>query len=783
MKHLTLIFSILLSSFASAGSYSIANISGVVLDADLQEPIPYANIVINDLEGNLISGNVSNDDGTFDIEKIPAGKYILKVQFMGYKTFTQELEVSQSNTNIQLGSILLEADLAQLEEVNIVAERSTIEQRIDRKVINVGKDLTTTGASAADIMNNVPSVNVDQNGNIALRGNSNVRILVDGKPTNIEPAQLLKQIPSSSIKQIELITNPSAKYNPEGMSGIINIILHKNANDGFNGNLNTGVTIGENTRFNGSLDLNYRKGKWNFYGNFGSNLGKREHYNDLRNLDLASRQAITIMNDNESYLYKLGIDFYLNDYNTFSFYTNQNLFNGDIDALNKVSSLNNPSSNYRQYMDLNLENTNATYNFVYKRTFDKEGQELDLELDFNQFDEEETLGVTFSDNPAFLPYYENVHLDQENITANLDFVNPIGENMKLEIGAEARVLGREEAFRPESNQSENFDYEYNRDIYSFYTTFGQSLNKWSYQLGARLERFETDASVDGAEVYEDSYLTLYPSGFVNFTPTDNDSYQLSYSRRVDRPSPHQVSPIREISTPTITILGNPELDPQFTNSMEFNYTRKLLKGSLTGGVFFRNINDIINQVINEDPSDPDNLIISYGNFDDSNAYGLELNSTYNLTPWWNTNVSFELYNQEQRGLVGLEYHEVENTTFNARMNNSFKITEALRLQLFGYYRAKSEELQFVTEPFYFFNLGGRYSFLDDRASISLNFNDVFNTQEFMSISEQPYNQELFFKGETQTVYLGFSYRFGGSKNRALQRKERDDNETQGGGMF
>lgn len=702
---------------------------------------------------------------------------------MGYKTFTRELEISESNTSVEVGTISLEADLAQLEEVNIVAERSTIEQRIDRKVINVGKDLTTTGASASDIMNNVPSVNVDQNGNIALRGNSNVRILIDGKPTNIEPAQLLKQIPSTSIKQIELITNPSAKYNPEGMSGIINIVLHKNSNDGFNGNLNTGVTVGENTRFNGSLDLNYRKGKLNVYGNFGSNLGKRQHFNDLRNIDADSRQEIDIMNDNKSYLYKLGVDFYLNDYNTLSFYTNQNLFEGDINAQNEVSYLDNPSNNYQQNLNLLLDNINSTYNFVYKRTFEKEGQELDLELDYNQFEEEEDLRLGFSESAPFLPYNEGIDLDQENLTANLDFVNPIGESMKLEMGAEARILGREETYMTENDQLQDFFYEYDRDIYSFYTTFGQTLNKWSYQVGARLENFETSATVDGIEVFEDSYLSLYPSGFVNFTPTENDSYQLSYSRRVDRPSPSQVSPIREISTPTITILGNPELDPQFTNSMEFNYTRKLPQGSLTGGVFFRNINDVINQIINEDPADPDNLIISYGNFDDSNAYGLELNATYNLTPWWNANASFELYSQEQRGVVGTGYHEVENTTFNARMNNSFKVTDALRLQLFGYYRAKSEELQFVTEPFYFFNLGGRYSFLDDRASISLNFNDIFNTQEFMSTSERPFNQELFFKGETQNVYLGFSYRFGGSKNRGLQRKQRDDNETQGGGMF
>src|SRR5690606_7361170 len=195
----------------------------------------------------------------------------------------------------------------------------TIEQRIDRKIINIGKDLTTVGASASEIMNNIPSVSVDQDGNISLRGNENVRILIDGKPTNMDAAQLLKQIPSTSIKSIELITNPSAKYNPEGMSGIINIILYKNANDGLNGNLSLGLTAGEYTRSNGSIDLNYRKKKFNFYGNFGGQLGDRYNMGRINFTDNEYKQHYDILNSENSYLYKVGVDFFLDDKNTFSF--------------------------------------------------------------------------------------------------------------------------------------------------------------------------------------------------------------------------------------------------------------------------------------------------------------------------------------------------------------------------------------------------------------------------------------------------------------------------------
>jgi hypothetical protein len=328
MKQLLIIITLFTAALSYAAGEPIGKISGQVIDGELKEPIPYATIIINDKEGNLVSGNTSNDDGTFTIDKIEAGDYLFQVQFIGYKTYSREISISRSNSNVDVGEIALEPEIAALDDVMVVAERSTIEQRIDRKVINVGKDLTTTGATAAEIMNNVPSVNVDQDGNIALRGNSNVRVLVDGKPTNMDPAQLLRQIPSTSIKSIELITNPSAKYNPEGMSGIINIVLHKNSNEGFNGNLNTGVTRGENTRYNGTLDMNYRKGKVNFFGNFGTQQGENFNLGRILMTEENLLQAFDLIHRRESYFYKAGMDFYLDDRNTISFYTNQNHFEG-----------------------------------------------------------------------------------------------------------------------------------------------------------------------------------------------------------------------------------------------------------------------------------------------------------------------------------------------------------------------------------------------------------------------------------------------------------------------
>lgn len=763
----------------------VGRIFGAVMDGELREPIPYATVIINSLDGELVSGSATAEDGTFNIERIPNGTYILRVQFMGYKTYSAQIEISENQPLLNLPHIELHPDVAMLDSVTVVAERTTIEQRIDRKIINVGKDLTTVGASAADIMNNIPSVNVDQDGNISLRGNPNVRILIDGKPTNMDAAQVLKQIPSTSIKSIELITNPSAKYNPEGMSGIINIVLHKNANDGFNGNVNLGLTVGENLRSNGSLDLNYRKNKFNFYGNFGTQLGKKSNMGRIDFPENDYKQSIDILHAQNSYLYKLGVDYFLNDKNTFSLYTNQNRYRGDADGTLSISYPVDPGLDLSQILDINNTNDNSTYNFAFDHKFDEVGHKIIAEADYNTVKHEEDSYFSFEGNTnGFEDYRDLINEKRKNFTGSIDYENPLSDTGKLEMGAEVQLMDTDKDYITNSDLYDNSTYQYNRDIYSFYGTYGQNFEKWSFQVGARLENFNVDAVYNNVQVYSDENWNVYPSGFLNYTPSETNSYQLSYSRRVDRPSFNQVSPIRDVSSPRLTVTGNPELKSQFTNSLEFNYTRKFgAKGSLTGGVFFRNINDEINQVFREDPNEEGSLLLQFDNFEDNNSYGLELNANYKFTGWWSTNSSFEVYSQKLKGIVGTEALENNNTAWTFRTNHSFKATPDLTLQMFGFYRSASKELQFDAKPMYFVDLGARYSLLNDAATLSVNFNDVFNTKKFEFTNGRPLVQEGRFKSESQTVYFGFSYRFGGGEKKSLERKKREANEVQGGGIF
>ncbi len=771
----------------------VGSIQGKVIDKALQQPIPYATIAIQDGSNKIISGGISTENGDFVISDIPKGNYTLQVQFIGYKTYSQTIEISRKNKDINIGTISLEEEAESLDDVTIVAERTTIEQKIDRKVINVGKDLTTTGGSASEIMNNIPSVNVDQDGNIALRGNENVRILIDGKPTNIDAAQLLKQIPSTSIKKIELITNPSAKYNPEGMSGIINIILHKNSNIGFNGNINLGLNFDQNARFNSSIDLNYRTGKINVYGNYGNNTNKRNQGGFIFREDNNTKQAVSIFSNEKSHIFKVGLDYYVNEKNTVSFYTNQNLFDGKTDLGTDAFFLNNDFADYKLLSIGAQDNIGSTYNFDYKHDFTKEGHNIELEVDYNIF--ESTNKDKFSrigGNGTFLPYIDDIEKDRKNTTINLDYVNPLSEKTKLELGAEARLRRTDDTYNTTSTIFDDSRFKYDRNIYSFYGTYGQNFEKWSYQLGARIESYDVVATENDTKIFEDDFITVYPSAFVSYKSGEKNSYQLSYSRRIDRPGLNQVNPIREWNIGRITGKGNPSLDPQFTNSLEFNYTRRLNKGSITSGVFYRLINDEINQIILQDPLNAENQVLTHDNYEDNSAYGIEVNSNYKATKWWSINASFDLYGQTQKGVVESVSDtgviepinkEVDAVVYNFRVNNSIKATKNLTFQVFGFYRGDQKGVQFNSKPFYFVNTGARYNFLEGKGTFSVNFNDVFDTMKFRFDSENPYRQNGEFKGETQTIYLGLSYRFGSGKNRKVSRKRRDKNEKSGGGLL
>ena len=778
--------------FLSISIYSqspkIGTITGKVIDTETQEELPYVSIVIKDAKNEILTGGITGEKGQFEIKQIPSGENNIEIQFIGYKTETRKVNFTRKTSKHNIGTVGLSVDAAQLDEVVIVAETSTVVQKIDRKVINVGKDLTAAGTTASELLNNVQSVSVDsQTGNISLRGNENVRVLVDGKPTNISAAQLLKQIPSTSIKQVELITNPSAKYNPEGMSGMINIILHKNANQGFNGSVNSGITRGENTRFNGSIDMNYKTGKVNFYTNYGYNGGKSDNNGYVNRTDNNSLQLFNFDSDNKSHLLKLGADVYINDKNTFSAYTIQNRSNGLTDGSTIITEdglLVNDSFNSQD-----TDSDNETYNFNYKTEFVKNGHDLEFEANFStsKSPEKAINGDTVDLSDLVNNYVSTVNNERTNNLYNIDYTNPISKNGKLELGLEVRNNESKNNINTSQSGVESIQgLKYTRDIYSTYATYGHKFDKVTLQVGARVEQYEIDATFNnGLEVQTvtDEIFSIYPSTFITYNPSEKNQFQVSYSRRVDRPSLGQINPIREWSTPRITSVGNPDLRPQFTNSFEFNYTRQIKKGSVSFGTFYRKVNDNITRILNTDPLDDDKVLLSFTNTDSSDRYGFEASFNYAITKWWRVNASTDLYTQNESGTANGDELEVRNNAFNARISNSFKATKNLRFQLFAMYRGGGRSIQFETDPMTMINIGSSLNVLKGKGTISFRVNDIFQGMRFKFKSTNPYPSTGQFNWESQTAYLGFSYRFGGGKNKALRRKNRDNNETQGGGGF
>ncbi|MFV5699481.1 TonB-dependent receptor domain-containing protein [Flavobacterium sp. ZT3R17] len=766
------------------------SISGKIVDKKSNEPLPYVNIVVKE-ENKVVTGGITSDKGTFLIKNLALKNYTVEIQFIGYKTVTKAISLTNGDKNVNLNTIPLEEDAIQLKGVEVVSEKSTIVQKIDRKIINVGKDLISAGSTAGEIMNNIPSVSVDPQTNaISLRGNSNVRILIDGKPTNMDAAQILQQIPSASIKQIELITNPSAKYNPEGMSGIINIVLNKNSKLGFNGSINNGVTFGKTPKVNSSLDLNYRSGKFNFYGNYGFNHGKYSNHGFI-NSEETNKESLLKFDMNSkrtSHLAKLGFDFYINEKNTFSFYTNQNISRDHNFGSTDLNYANDTNGDQFQPFDSKSKDLSQTYNFDYKLDFKKTGHNLELEVNYNKNDSpEDALYTDLNRNDGtFIRSRSNqIETLGKNTIINLDYINPLTETTKLELGLESRNENTANSFFLNNAYNSNFTYE--RTIYSAYANLGKQWKKWSFQAGARLEQYNAEAlfkevgQADGK--FKDDILSIYPSTFLTYNPSDKNSFNLNFSRRVDRPSLSQVNPIREFSTPTLDSKGNPDLVPQFTNSYELNYTRKTKIGSITSGVFYRRIEDEITRVLF---TNGDKKILSYDNFENNNAYGFEISGNLDFKKWWSANISLDAYKKKVKGTIevtpgNFEFVSVDATSFNARISNTFKATKDLRFQLSAMYRGRDLSLQFQRNAMWKMDLGTSYNILKGSGTISARFSDVFNTMHFAFDGDKPYKSNGQFNWESQSAYIGFNYRFGAGKNKAIQRKQRDKNETQGGG--
>ncbi len=791
MMSIKINFSVLflfVASFLFANNDKNGQLAGTIQDA-AGHGLPFVSIEVytKGETQDLISGGMTDDNGAFFIDEIPYGTYEMVLSAVGFTDKVQDVTIQNSKTD--LGIIILGGEVVSLQGAEIRGEVSQYRTEIDKRVVDVGKDLVSAGADAASVLNNIPSVSVDQQtGELSLRGNENVKVMVDGKPSNIPAAQLLKQLPSNAIAKVEIITNPSAKYDPEGNSGIINIITHKNKRKGYSVGLNLGFTQGDNSRHNGSVNANINTGNFNFFGNYNANFGKNRFHGLVQNYDTGLDQSFDVTDDNTSQVFKVGFDWFIGEKTALTLYTSQFYYNGDGLATANVFD-NSTQTLFENISDSKGNYTNQDYSLNFKQDFGKEDHNIVLDAIYSTSDNDDTRNYwnSFPEDT----YTELRNGENNNLRINLDYTNQIIDGGKIEAGVQFRqeenlsdmVSGqtRETQDTPPITFNPDVNFDFTRNIYSAYANYGQKFGKFAMQLGLRAEQVEenVDYSVapTGPGTYENDYAEFYPSAFLTFDVTEKGQLSLNYSRRVDRPGINQITPVPEWSTATMQSFGNPDLKPQFTNSYELGYLQRFKGGSLNATVFYRKVNDMIFRYLETDENDPTIINQMWVNYDDSESYGLELSANYKPLKWWNFNSSFDVFSNK----FYLDNDESTGTPWNFRINNNFTLLKNLSLQNFFMYRGKFKFVQGEMQPMWRMDLGARYTFMNGKATFTARVSDIFKTFHAEAHVENPSKGIGKFNWESQTLYVGFSYNFGGD---VRKRDVQKDNQQQapGGGI-
>ncbi len=776
-------------------------VSGKVLDKDSNQPLEYATVVLKNLKDNKLSGGITDGKGEFYI-KIAGGTYDISVEFISFKTVSFKNRTIDKNIN--LGTIILSEDGEILDEVNIIPEKSTVDIRLDKKIYNVGKDMTVKGGNVADVLDNVPSVSVDIEGNVSLRGNENVRILIDGKPSSLvglDGTSALRQLPADAIERVEVITSPSARYDAEGTAGILNIILRKGKVTGFNGSINP--TIGDPTQYGISTNLNYRTEKFNIFTNTGYSYrdGPGKSINNSTYFDNSG--SITgyldeLRNNNrlrKGFNSSFGLEYYLTD--------NSSIL-GNI--VIRKSDGNNTTSNNVQIFDANRNLTDTRtrnedelsdsksiqYSLNYTNRLNATGKKLTIDLQYSKNDQDETGSI----------FQNNVFVENNNTIQNstrklfqIDYVFPKEDGSQFELGYKADLDKSTSDYKnlpatpysdPKFDPSNNLDFEQN--VYALYSQYGKKLEKFSYLVGLRAEL--TDQQINlltTNENYNKSYTQLFPTINLGYELSENESVTLGYSKRLRRPRSYFLNPFESRSSETNIFKGNVNLDPTFTNSFDVGYLKKWDKLMLNSSIYYRHSTGIY-QFISQERGDFVNgvpvIVRSPINLSSEDRYGFEFNTNYSVSKKVNFSGSFNFYGFETVG----EYNNIDfgnkDSNWSARFNSRITLPASIQWQTSMSYRGGQKNAQSTSDGIFSANLAFSKDLFKDNGTMVLNISDVLNSRMRKGYSYTP-NSSTY--GENQwrqrQVSLSFVYRFNQKKNQRQQRQQQNDDFEEGGEGF
>ena len=664
---------------------------------------------------------------------------------------------------------------------------------LDKKIINVEKDLTSTGGSAVDVVGNIPSVTVDLDGNVSFRGNQNITILIDGKPSELvgsSNSDILNSIPASSIESIELVTNPSARYDPDGSSGILNIILKKRIAGGLNGSVS--LNVGTRDKYNGSINLNYRTPFFNFFTSFDSRIMRNENEgNSLRTNNIAN--TISYLDQTNEGVFKFnsnnvtaGLDYFYDDFSTFTFSYRYRKFGFDSDGLFKNSNLN--SFNQQTYYferssiaDRNMGGSN--YTLSYRKTSDKKGNELTADVIVGDFAMNRNEGIVQTDfDISTIPIRESQQKalssnSNKQLTVQSNYVNPIEGFGRIETGFKTTFKNLNskndyQNFIPSSSiwiddPLRKTDFNYKEQIYAVYGIYSNNINKFQYQFGLRAEQ----ANVDGSESvtstsFNKNYFALYPTIHLVQGLPDDQEIQLSYSRRVERPNNRRLNPYVDKTDSLNIQYGNPELNPEFVNSIDLGYSKFFGKTSLTSSIFYKLTDDAIaNYTFLRDDGVTET---TWRNLSKSTSYGIELTAVHPLFEWFRLNGSFSYFNTK------FEEPELAKEDFSwiAKLSTMILLSKDFNVQINANYNSPIVTSQGRIKEVFTTDFAAKKDFMDGQLSVTFRVSDIFNTRKMDSETNGiNFYSTSYRKMESRVAFLGISYRLSpGNGNKDRNKK-------------
>lgn len=796
-------------AFATLFPLSAVDITGIIKDKNTKEAIGYANIALKDkATQQLKSGTTTNDDGTFTLQA-PRGEYIIEFSFIGYKTLNKNISITSSSP-MQLGSVLLEEDAQLLNEVEVVGQGMQMRMEIDKKVFSVDQNLAAAGASVSEVLQNIPSVNVDGDGNVSLRNNSSVEIWINGKPAGLTEenrGQILEQMPSGSIESVEIITNPSAKHSPEGTAGVINLVMKKTSQKNYYGSVSAGITWPTACKIPGGnigASFNYNSPKVDFYTNLGVRYnsfvsgGETMRYS-LLNQDTTSLLQSNTKNIGQGYgiFARAGVDVRITDRNTITIggfgMFNQGKSTSDID----YTQTNYTIPNTRIYMrDNKGTNQFPLYNATlgYKYDFEKKGSYLSADFTVGNHGHSRSTDYLQSDilglDSVVVTSNETQNSSNKNLRfeGNLDFSYKFTDKRRLEAGWESNVSRRlNEASAYDnllSNEREELynKFLYKEQIHSLYATYGDMFGNFSMQLGLRGEYMKVNTVTETkSETIENerNYWQLFPSAFFAYRFPKNHELQINYTRRVNRPRGRQINPYKNFSDSTSITFGNPYLDPQFSSSVELNYLKTWDFHSISASAYYRYTDNVIQSISYRHQNVMENTFI---NISRHQSAGVELVARNQLWKRLTLTSSINLYYEKlDSAHYTSPYGETllvkaqEDFSWSARLSANVLITKTTTAQISANYNAPHIIAQGKQTGNYSLDFSLRQTFLKGKLSLSVTARDILDSRKrHNEIQGVNFIQTSSRYWSGRTIGLTIAYNFGNMKNKKNDNSQSRD---------